>query len=87
MSKINLYVVYEDKELAKRDGAFYNSDLKTLQCEENNKRCIEKYRRVYFNADYEKRDYIKSLGGKWDSDEKKWYCSTGHKILIDEFLV
>ncbi len=48
---------------------------------------MEKYKRVYFNADYEKRDYIKSLGDKWDSDETKWYLSTGHKILIDEFLV
>ena len=51
MTKINLYVVYEDKDLAKRDGAFYDSDLKTWQCEENNKICIEKYKKVYFNAD------------------------------------
>ena len=86
MNKINLYVVYEDKDLARRDGAFFNPDLKTWQCEENNKKCIEKYRRVYFNAGYDQRDYIKTLGGKWDSDEKKWYCSTGHKILIDEFV-
>ena len=28
MTKINLYVVYEDRELAKRDGAFSNPDLK-----------------------------------------------------------
>ena len=34
MSKINLYVVYEDKDLARRDGAFLNPDLKTWQCEE-----------------------------------------------------
>ena len=32
------------------------------------------------------RDYIKALGAKWDSDEKKWYCSTGHKMLIEEFV-
>ena len=86
MNKINLYVVYEDKDLAKRDGAFFNPDLKTWQCEENNERCIKKYKRVYFNADYDQRDYIKALGAKWDSDEKKWYCSTGHKMLIEEFV-
>ena len=27
---------FEDKDLAKRDRAFYNSDLETWQCEENN---------------------------------------------------
>ena len=43
MSKINLYVVYEDRDLAKRDGAFFNPDLKTWQCEETNERCIKKY--------------------------------------------
>ena len=85
MSKINLYVVYEDKDLAKRDGAFFNPDLKTWQCEENNKKCFEKYRRIYLDIDYDKKEYVQTLGGKWDSDEKKWYCSTGHKILIDEF--
>ena len=53
MSKINLYVVYEDRDLAKRDGAFFNPDLKTWQCEENNERCIKKYKRVYFNAGYD----------------------------------
>ena len=85
MNKINLYNVYEDKDLAKRDGAFFNPDLKTWQCEENNKKCFEKYRRIYLDIDYDKKEYVKTLGGKWDSDEKKWYCSTGHKILIDEF--
>ena len=86
MNKINLYVVYEDKDLAKRDGAFFNPDLKTWQCEENNKKCFEKYRRIYLDIDYDKKEYVKTLGGKWDSDEKKWYCSTGHKMLIDEFV-
>ena len=86
MTKINLYVVYEDRELAKSDGAFFNSELKTWQCEENNERCIKKHGRIYFNAGYDQRDYIKVLGGKWDSDEKKCYCSTGHKILIEEFV-
>ena len=86
MNKINLYVVYEDKDLAKRDGAFFNPDLKTWQCEENNKKCFEKYRRIYLDIDYDKKEYVKTLGGKWDSDEKKWYCSTGHKMLIEEFV-
>jgi len=86
MTKINLYVVYEDRELAKKDGAFFNPELKTWQCEENNERCIKKYKRFYFNAGYDQREYIKALGAKWDSDEKKWYCSMGHKILIEEFV-
>ena len=85
MSKINLYVVYEDREQAKRDGAFYNPELRTWQCEEKNVKCIEKYKRLYLDIDYDKKDYVKTLGGKWDDEKKKWYCSTGHKILIDEF--
>ena len=86
MSKISLYVVYEEKDLARRYGGFYNPDLISWQCEENNNKCIEKYRRVYLEIDYDKKEYVKSLDGKWDSDLKQWYCSTGHKILIEEFL-
>ena len=36
MSKLYLYAVYEDRDLAKRDGALFNSDLETWQCDEKN---------------------------------------------------
>ena len=46
MSKVNLYVIYEDKDLAIRDGAFYNSDLKTWRCEENNKNVLKNIKEI-----------------------------------------
>lgn len=82
-----LYVNYDDREEAKKDGAFFDNNLKTWLCDEDNKKCIKKYDRIYLKVDYDKKDYVKSLGGRWDMVDKKWYCSKYHKILIDEFKV
>lgn len=42
---------------------------------------------VYLEIPYNKKDYCKVLGAKWDSKNKKWYCDSGCKILIDEFSI
>ena len=31
--------------------------------------------RIYLNCPFDEKDECKSLGGKWDSDEKKWYIT------------
>jgi hypothetical protein len=33
--------------------------------------------KTYLNCPFEDKDECKSLGGKWDSDAKKWYVSAG----------
>ena len=36
-------------------------------------KCIEKYKRLYLDIDYVKKEYAKTLGGKWGDEKKKWY--------------
>ena len=31
--------------------------------------------RIYLNCPYDDKDECKSLGGRWDSDERKWYIT------------
>ena len=31
--------------------------------------------RIYLNCPFDDKDECKSLGGKWDGDEKKWYIT------------
>lgn len=38
---------------------------------------IEQPERIYLNCPYSEKDECKSLGGKWDKDQKKWYIPPG----------
>lgn len=31
--------------------------------------------RIYLNCPFDGKDQCKSLGGRWDGDEKKWYIT------------
>jgi hypothetical protein len=42
---------------------------------------------VFLEVPYDKKEYAKALGAKWDKLVKKWYCDEGKKILIDEFSI
>lgn len=85
MKKIDLYVQFSQKEEAKTNGALWDVDNKLWYCYKDNKYCIDNFRKIYINVPYEKKDYAKTLGAKYDG--KMWYCSVGHKILIEEFSI
>ena len=38
---------------------------------------------IYLNCPFNEKEECKSLGGKWDPDQKKWYIPDG--INIDKF--
>ena len=40
---------------------------------------------VYLHVPYDKKEYVKVLGGRWCNDHKQWYCKRGFKILVEEF--
>jgi hypothetical protein len=40
---------------------------------------------VYLHVPFDKKEYAKTLGAKWCSQVKQWYCTRGHKTLVDEF--
>lgn len=50
------------------------------------------YNKIYLNVPFKEKDIIKSLGGKWDNDEKKWYIMNNldenkKKELLDKFSI
>ena len=36
---------------------------------------IDAPKRIYLNCPFAEKDECKSLGGKWDNDQRKWYIS------------
>ena len=79
MSKVFLYVPYEEKERAKVLGAKYDVDLKSWYCDDGKKICIDEWSKRFVDVPYDKKDEFKSLGCKWDGYVKKWYTYTGNK--------
>lgn len=35
--------------------------------------------KIYLDVPYEKKDFVKALGGKWDTTKKKWYIVNDNK--------
>ena len=38
-------------------------------------------RRTYFSVEYDQREEIKRMGGKWDKDMKKWFAEAGMDLI------
>lgn len=34
----------------------------------------------YLNVDYQDKDLVKRLGGRWDPTVRKWYCPRGSEL-------
>ena len=37
--------------------------------------------RTYFSVEYDQREEIKRMGGKWDKDMKKWFVDAGANLI------
>jgi hypothetical protein len=42
--------------------------------------------RCYLNCRYEEKEEIKALGAKWDSKNKKWFCSSDEISKFTKWL-
>jgi len=74
MSKILLFVPYEEKDYAKMLDAKYDANLKSWYCSEDKKECIERWARRYVkNIQYDRREEYKLLNCKWDAEKKQWF--------------
>ena len=74
MSKILLFVLYEEKYYAKTLDAKYDTILKCWYCSDDKKECIDLWGRRYLkNIEYDKREEYKKIGCKWDCDKKQWF--------------
>ena len=79
MSKVLLYVPFEQKDEAKKLGAKYDVDLKTWYADEKTQdACIDEWSRRYVEFKYDETERAKSLGCKWDGNVKKWYINKGN---------
>ena len=91
MNQVELYILFELKDKAKKYGAKWSTSLKlwtaSLSVVEA---CsfLQKYRekpyRIYFNLPYIHKDDFKSKGGKWDAVLRQWYLMS-EKDIPDEY--
>ena len=84
---IKLDVPYELRTEAKKHKCFYSPEAKLWTCKTDDKDNDEKvefinhYELVYLTVDYSSKDEVKSLGGKWDHINKRWYTYKGNENL------
>jgi len=38
-------------------------------------------RRTYFSVEYDEREEIKRMGGRWDKDRKRWFVEEGTDLI------
>lgn len=82
-----LNVPYEDKDLVKSLGAYFDMDKKTWYVPEGKDVTpfakwdahAKTVKTIYLDVPFADKDELKALGGaKWDKDKKKWYISSLH---------
>jgi hypothetical protein len=92
---IRLAVAPNEKEDAKKLGAYYDFEIRSWCTSDDNKNKdallktfnIER-RRLRINVDYEKRILAKNMGAMWDSSHKLWYTLEGNsnnEIIFEKF--
>ena len=47
--------------------------------------CPYNKQKIYLNVPYKEKDEAKSLGAKWDSDKKLWYCYNNSEELFTKY--
>ena len=82
MSKILLFVPYEEKYYAKMLNAKYDANLKSWYCRKDKKECIDRWARRYVkNIQYDRREEYKLLNCKWDAEKKQWFAYNSNKSI------
>lgn len=41
--------------------------------------------KIYLSVPFSEKDHAKSLGAKWDLENKKWYAPNGEQVLVDKW--
>jgi hypothetical protein len=75
-----LYVPYEEKDNAKKQGAKWDTDSKCWVCDDKNELLIEKYKKRYIEVSYDDKDNAKENGCRWDFTNKKWYTYNSNQV-------
>ena len=42
---------------------------------------INQYRRIYLNVPFDDKDFVKTNGGRWDGNKKKWHTIASNEAL------
>lgn len=73
-SKVNHYIIIEDRELAKQLIGFFNEILAQPDTYVHGTAAAAvEANRYYIKCPYEEKEKVKELGAKWDSERKQWY--------------
>lgn len=92
MSKVYLYVPYEEREKAKKLGARWDMERQqwyaTREIAEQSdlKKYLAKPKRIYYKIPFEHKDKAKQLGGRWDTNSKMWYFTSEQPSLGSSYL-
>jgi hypothetical protein len=97
---IYLHVPYESKEYVKQRGGRFDAVKKQWYIVKGNpyeKALVKKYSktiqkieileddRVYFAIKFGDHQGFKSMGGKFDSEKRLWYCHKDNKDIIKKY--
>lgn len=81
MSKVLLYVPFEQKEQAKEFNCKYDADMKAWFCNDDNEVAIERWSIRHVDIPFDKKDEFKLFGCKWDGTLKKWYTYNSNRNI------
>ena len=75
--EVQLSISYNDNEMARKMGCWYDSFMHSWFCSPNNANAIAQFKdpapKVYYKVPFERKDEAKQLGMRWDKDRKLWY--------------
>jgi hypothetical protein len=89
-NKVHIFVDYKDKNKVRKRGAkwdkhahkwyfLYGDEEELLAQKKKFKKWLVEDERIYIDCEYEDRDSVKELGGRWDTEKKLWYCYPKYK--------
>ena len=88
--KLHIFVDYKDKNKVRKRGAkwdksvhkwyfVYSFEEELIEKKELFKKWLTEEEKTYIDCEYEDRDSVKELGGRWDKEKKLWYCYPKYK--------
>jgi hypothetical protein len=85
--KYYLHIAYDKKDDAKATDPLLRwcPDNKKWYTTDKKSPLLEEFQIIYLDVEFKDKDYVKTMGGYYDSIKKKWYCTPDKKDLIDKF--
>ena len=86
IDKIYIYLPYENREEAKIKGVYWDPKVKLWYVSDINNILYEKYKQRFLKNKYERKDFYKDNGGKWDKLRSHWFTYNSNEKLKPFFV-